>query len=61
MTLCPYMVGTIRVLFTVIPSGMVSDLVSSQVGLVAGRDYPGCYIYPYPIGAVSDLVSSQVV
>ena len=48
-------------LFIVIPSGMVSDLVSLQVGLVAGRDYPSCYIFPYPIGAVSDLVSSQVV
>ena len=30
-------------------------------GVVARRDYPGCYLYPYPIGAVSDLVSSQVV
>ena len=48
-------------LFTIIPSGMVSDLVSSQVGLVAGRDYPGCYLFPYPIGAVSDLVSLQVM
>ena len=61
MKWCSAKRATHVLLFFVIPSGIVSDLVSSHVGLVAMRDYPSGYYFPYFIRVVSDLVSSHVV